>query len=170
MLCVCCVWDEEENQSIKPRREPLHQELGGARAVVALVTKPFHLAWNDDVSQVHIITPLEPNTFILLPIQLIEYPIPRPCKNSNTHDKIDNDHDDIEDKEGIKGHGAEMRSLYIRSLAWGLSDADGPDPFQGLNDVESTLMMRILNDQYNSDDHIKGHRAEKILSQIEEAP
>ena len=41
------------------RREPLHQELDGARAVVALVTKPFHLALNgdddDDAYQVHII-------------------------------------------------------------------------------------------------------------------
>ena len=37
--------------------------------------------------------------------------------------------------EGIKGHGAEMRSLYIQSLAWGLSD--GADPFQqGLDDAD----------------------------------
>ena len=44
--------DEEENQSINPRRESLHQELGGARAVVALVTKPLHLALGDDTDNV----------------------------------------------------------------------------------------------------------------------
>ena len=31
-------------QSIKPGREPLHQEMGRARAAVGLVTEPFYFA------------------------------------------------------------------------------------------------------------------------------
>ena len=53
--------------------------------------------------------------------------------------KIDSDLDGFEDssvkrRKEIKGHRAEMRSLYIQSLAWGLPDR--PDPFQELNDAE----------------------------------